>query len=95
LPQLIFDIKGGNIHMKFGIREVCNCEFTSTDGKGLNFEIDTAKMSALESSSTTVYAQGGRGNSRLTAWEGEKTVTFTIEDAILTSASLQALLGEA
>ena len=23
--------------MKFGIREVCDCVFTSTDGKGLNF----------------------------------------------------------
>lgn len=79
--------------MKFGIREVCDCYFQSLDGK-TNFSIDTAKMSTLESSSTTVYAQGGRGYSRLAAWEGEKSVTFTVEDAILSTESIQALLGE-
>jgi len=42
--------------MRFGIREVCDCIFTSIDGKGLNFIIDTAKMSTMESASTTVYA---------------------------------------
>ena len=73
--------------MKFGIREVCDCKFTSQDGKDLDFTINTAKMSTLESASTTVYAQGGRGFSRLAAWEGEKTLTFTIEDAILTTES--------
>lgn len=80
--------------MKFGIREVCNCTFTSTDGKNLNFTIDTAKMTTLESASTTVYAQGGRGFSRLAAWEGERTLTFTVEDALLTTESFQALVGK-
>ena len=38
---------------------------------------DTLKTSNLEGTSTTVYAQGGRGNARLVAWEGEETfVTF-------------------
>lgn len=78
--------------MKFGIREVCNCRFEHLDGNR-NFIIDTARMSTLESASTTVYAQGGRGFARLAAWEGEKTVTFTVEDAILTNDSLVALLG--
>ena len=81
--------------MKFGIREVCDCVFTSRDGNNLNFTIDTAKMSTLESASTTVYAQGGRGFARLAAWEGEKTVTFTVENAILTEESFAALLGKA
>ena len=81
--------------MRFGIREVCDCIFTSIDGKGLNFIIDTAKMSTLESASTTVYAQGGRGFARLAAWEGEKTLTFTVENAILTTESFAALLGKA
>ena len=79
--------------MKFGVREVCDCAFTSLDGK-TSFTIDTAKMSTLESASTTVYAQGGRGFSRLAAWEGEKTLTFTVEDALLTTESFQALLGK-
>ena len=79
--------------MKFGIREVCDCVFTSLDGKGPNFVIDTATMSSIESSATTVYAQGGKGYARLAAWEGEKVLTFTIESAILTPESLSALVG--
>ena len=62
--------------MKFGIREVCDCAFVSLDGKGPNFTIDTATMSTIESASTTVYAQGGKGYARLAAWEGEKTLTI-------------------
>lgn len=79
-------------HDAFGIREVCHCVFTSKKD-GSQFVIDTAKMSSIESSSTTVYAQGGSGNSRLISWEGEKTVTFTIEDALLTPESFKALTG--
>lgn len=83
--------------MKFGIREVCDCTFYkyngSTPSSTASFEIDTARMSTLESASTTVYAQGGRGFSRLAAWEGEKTLTFTVEDALLTTESFAALVG--
>ena len=80
--------------MKFGIREVCDLTFTKITGIGPDFfNIDTAKMSTLESSSSTVYAQGGKGNSRLIAWEGEKTLTFTVEDALLTLESFWALTG--
>ena len=81
---------------KFGIREVCNCTFTPLAGQPahvVGFNIDTAKMSTLEGATTTVYAQGGQGHSRLIAWEGERTLTFTVEDALLTLASFQALTG--
>ena len=80
--------------MKFGIREVANMEFTKLSGIGpQKFEIDSAKTSTLEGASTTVYAQGGQGNARLMAWEGEKTLTFTVEDALITMESFQALSG--
>ena len=84
--------------MKFGIREVCDCKFYKYESGSPNmskahFEIDSAKTSTLESTSTTVYAQGGKGNARLAAWEGEKTLTFTVEDALLTTESLSALVG--
>ena len=80
--------------MKFGIREVCDLHFEKITGIGPDsFDIDTAKMSTLESSSSTVYAQGGKGNARLIAWEGEKTLTFTVEDALLTLESFWALTG--
>jgi len=81
---------------RFGIREVCDLTFTKKVGSGegpSSFVIDTAKMSTIESTSSTVYAQGGKGNSRLIAWEGEKTLTFTVEDALLTMESFHALTG--
>ena len=79
---------------KFGVREVCNVLFEKQSGIGPDrFVIDTAKMTSIEGASTTVYAQGGLGNSRLMAWEGEKTITFTLEDALLTMDSLWALTG--
>lgn len=79
---------------KFGVREVCNVQFTRLSGKGPDsFNIDTAKMTTLEGASTTVYAQGGWGNSRLMAWEGEKTLTFTLEDALITTDAFWALTG--
>ena len=82
------------ITQAFGIREVCHCVFTPEDTiNNTVFTIDTAKMSSIEGSSTTVYAQGGSGNARLVAWEGEKTMTFTVEDALLTMESFAALTG--
>ena len=80
--------------MKFGIREVCDVNFIKKSGIGPeSFRIESAKMTTLETASTTVYAQGGKGNSRLIAWEGEKTVTFTIEDALITKDTFWALTG--
>lgn len=54
---------------------------------------DTLKTSSMEGAATTVYAQGGRGNARLVAWEGERTVTFTMEDALISPAGFMILSG--
>ena len=35
----------------------------------------------------------GKGNTRLIAWEGEKTLTFTVEDALLSPISFSILSG--
>lgn len=89
--------------MKFGIREICNVVFRAKskvkigntifkEGQPVLY-IDTAKTSTLEGAATTVYAQGGRGNTRLIAWEGEKTLTFTVEDALLSPLGLSVLSG--
>lgn len=86
------------IPVQYGIREVCDLKFYelgSDGGKGaLAFEIDTAKTSTLESATTTVYAQGGKGNPRLIAWEGERTLTFTVEDALISKEGLELLNGD-
>lgn len=55
--------------------------------------IDTAKTSTVEGAATTVYATGGQGNTRLIAWEGEKTLTFTVEDALLSPLGFAVLSG--
>lgn len=88
---------------KFGVREICDVTFKAKQpvkiGK-TEFEanqpvlvIDSAKTSTIEGASTTVYAQGGKGNTRLIAWEGEKTLTFTVEDALLSPVGFSILSG--
>ena len=88
---------------RFGIREICDVVFkplTSVDIGNQHFDayqpvlyIDTAKTSSLESAVTTVYAQGGQGNPRLIGWDGEKTLTFTLEDALMSPISFSMLSG--
>ena len=89
--------------MKFGVREICDVVFKAkTSGKLGTMEyvpgqpvlyIESAKTSTMEGASTTVYAQGGKGNSRLIAWEGERTLTFTVEDALLSPIGFAILSG--
>lgn len=91
--------------MKFGIRECADMVFKTTapNQKVGNttfakagmpaFHIDTARTSTLEQATTTVYAQGGRGYNRLISWEGEKTMTFTVEDALISPMGLAVLTG--
>lgn len=89
--------------MKFGVREICDVVFKAKATMNIgNHEfkkgqpvlyIDTAKTSALEGSGTTVYAQGGKGNARLMAWEGERALTFTVEDALLSPIGMSILSG--
>lgn len=77
----------------FGIREVCDITCTSLKG-GPAFEIKSATMSSLEVAATTVYAQGGKGNARLLAWDGDKNVTFKFDSAIIDPTTLNALFGD-
>lgn len=89
--------------MKFGVREICDVVFKAkaetkigktTFHKGQPvLYIDSAKTSTIEGAATTVYAQGGKGNARLIAWEGEKTLTFTVEDALLSPIGFAVLSG--
>lgn len=91
------------MRFRFGSREICNVVFkarTEMQVGNTTFQkgqpvlyMDTAKTSTVEGATSTVYAQGGRGNPRLIAWEGERTVTFTVEDALLSDISLAMLTG--
>lgn len=89
--------------MKFGVREICDVVLKKKAAgwfgnlyldQGMPvLYFDTLKTSSLEGAATTVYAQGGRGNPRLVAWEGDKTVTFTMEDALISPESFSILSG--
>lgn len=90
--------------MKFGVREIVDVVFkAAADNQKIGtkifkkyqpvFTIDTATTSSLEQSTTTVYAQGGKGYARLIAWEGEKQMTFTVTDALMSPMGLAVLTG--
>ena len=89
--------------MKFGVREICDVVLKAKAAQKVGNKVfyknepviyfDTLKTSSMEGTATTSYAQGGRGNSRLIAWEGERTVTFTMEDALISPAGFMILSG--
>ena len=89
--------------MKFGVRQCANIVFRAKQETVIGTSrfhvgqpvlyIDTATTSSMEQASTSVYAQGGRGNARLIAWEGDKTLTFTVTDALISPVSLSMLSG--
>ena len=89
--------------MKFGVREICDVVFRAKANGYVGNKyfykdepviyFDSLKTSTVEGAATTVYAQGGRGNARLVAWEGERTVTFTMEDALISPVGFSILSG--
>lgn len=89
--------------MKFGVREICDVVLKARAPMKVGNKVfyanepvlyfDTLKTSSLEGASTTVYAQGGRGNARLVAWDGDRTMTFTMEDALISAEGFMILSG--
>ena len=89
--------------MKYGVREICDVVLKAKAAQKIGNKVfykhepviyfDTLKTSTLEGAATTTYANGGRGNARLIAWEGERTVTFTMEDALISPAGFMILSG--
>ena len=89
--------------MKFGVREICDVVLKAKANQKIGNKqfyknepviyFDTLKTSSMEGAATTVYAQGGRGNTNLVAWEGERTVTFTMEDALISPEGFMILSG--
>lgn len=89
--------------MKFGVREICDVVLRAKTQMQVGSKtfyknepvlyFDTLTTTSLEGSATTVYAQGGKGNSRLMAWEGERTLTFNMTDALISPESFSILSG--
>ena len=89
--------------MKYGVREICEVVMRAKARMQVGNKVfykdepviyfDTLTTSSLEGASTTVYANGGRGNARLMSWDGERTLTFTMEDALISAEGLMILSG--
>lgn len=94
--------------MKFGVREAVDVTFKAIVPEGQTsimfgslefapFEpvlvFDTLKTTTSEQAVTTVYAQGGRGNPKIVGWDGDKTLTLTMEDAVISREGLAILMN--
>lgn len=90
--------------MRYGLREIANVMLKAkVDGQKVGNQVfakgqpvchfTSLKTSTLEGAATTVYATGGRGNARLIAWEGERTLTLTMEDALISPMGIAILTG--
>lgn len=54
---------------------------------------DTVQTSTLEVAAETSYVTGGRGNARILAFEGDKTLAFSFDEALLSAEGLAILAG--
>ena len=94
---------------KFGIKEVADVKFynvgdvkvnpttgevtlKATDTKA-QLEFSTLKVSNLEFTGETAEARGGKGNTVLMSWDHSREATLTLEDALLSTETLNAMLS--
>lgn len=93
---------------KFGIKEVADVGFykvgtvkvdgstgalTATEAPVL--KLDTLKVSNIEFTAEQAEARGGKGNAPLIIWDYGREATVTIEDALLSMDTLNAMFGDA
>jgi hypothetical protein len=55
--------------------------------------LDTLKVSNIEQTADQTDAKGGKGSSPLIIWDHSKEVTLTLQDAILSSKTLEIMYG--
>ncbi len=84
---------------RYGIKEVADVTFYSIDAatgrpRTPILYVDTAKTTTTEVTAETSYAEGGKGNGRLLAWDFGKEITVTLEDAVFSAKSLSIMFGD-
>lgn len=89
--------------MKWAIREAVDVYFKAKSAFKLGARtmragepvliFDTVKTSTLETSAEMSYVTGGRGNARLLSFEGDKVLTFSFEEALLSAEGMAILAG--
>ena len=92
---------------KFGIKEVADVGFytvgtvkVGADGQitataAPVLTLDTLKVSNIEFTAEQAESRGGKGNAPLIIWDYGREATVTIEDALLSMDTLQAMFGDA
>ena len=84
---------------RYGIKEVADVTFYTIDettGGPLApvLYLDSLKVSTIEQTAETVYAQGGKGNPRLIGWDFGKEITLSLEDALFSPKSMAIMFGD-
>lgn len=89
--------------MKWAIREAVDVYFKAKSQFKLGARtmragepvliFDTVKTSTLDVAAEVSYVTGGRGNSRILSYEGDKTLTFQFEEALLSAEGMAILAG--
>jgi hypothetical protein len=80
---------------RWAVRESAICHFYSlTTGKPI-VSLATLKTSGVETSGDTVYAMGGRGNSKIVGFSSNRAARLNLEDAIFDNEALAMLTGNA
>ena len=83
---------------RYGIKEVADVTFyeidKNTGGPAAPvLYLDTLKVSTIEQTAESVYAQGGKGNAKLIGWDFGKEITLNIEDALFSPKSMAIMFG--
>ena len=78
---------------RWAVREAADVTFYSlVDGSPI-VTLNTLKMTDVETTGETVYAQGGRGNAKLVGFSSNREATMTLQDAIFDNAAMAMLTG--
>ena len=83
---------------KYGIKEVADVVFYSLNPNGEPDKpvlyLDSLKVSTIEQTAENVSARGGKGNAELIAWDYNKEINLTLEDALYSMKSLGVMFGD-
>jgi hypothetical protein len=78
---------------RWAIRDAGSASFFDlVDGHAI-VTLETLKTSGVETTGETVYARGGKGNSRLVGFSSNREATITLQDAIFDNEAIAMLTG--
>ena len=82
-----------NIFEQNGIHEVADVQLEDTVSGEVVLYLDTLKISTLEQTADQSESRGGKGNPVLIIWDFNKEITVTLQDAVVSMASLAVCIG--